>query len=65
MRGKRKLRKIEVMSTEDEQVYECDCCAWLLRVPRDVTFSDIEAEFDSHDCKVNSLKTRASAKDIR
>lgn len=65
MRSKRKFRKIEVMSTEDEHVYECDCCAGLLRASPDTAFSDIQAEFDGHDCKVNSLKNRARAKVIR
>lgn len=51
------------MSTEQEQVYECDLCAWLLRVPTDVSFGEIEAEFDEHDCKVNSLKSRTARKE--
>ncbi len=45
------------MSTEAEQVYECDLCACLLRVPADINFSDIQTEFGGHDCKVNSVKT--------
>lgn len=45
-----------LMSTTAEHVYERDCCAWLLRVAGDVGFSEIQAEFDSHDGKVNSLK---------
>lgn len=65
MRGKRKLQKIEVLSTNAEQVYECDCCAWLLHVAGDVGLSAIQAEFDSHDCKFNSLKNRASSKNNR
>jgi hypothetical protein len=56
MRGKRKLRKIEVMSTDSEDVYECDCCAWLLRVAPAVSVSEVLTEFNSHDCKLNSLK---------
>lgn len=61
MRGKRKLRRIDAMSTEQEQVYECDLCAWLLRVEAD--FGEIQAEFDEHDCKVNSFKNRTGRKE--
>lgn len=63
MRGKRKLRQVEAMSNETERVYECDLCAWLLRVPADVSFAEVQAEFDSHDCKVNALKRKPIAKD--
>jgi hypothetical protein len=60
MRGKRKLRQVDAMSTETEQVYECDLCAWLLRVPAHVAFDEIKVQFDEHDCKENSLKKRPS-----
>lgn len=56
MRGKRKLSKIEFMSNDSNQVYECDACAWMLNSPLERTLSDIQSEFDSHDCKENSLK---------
>ena len=63
MRGKRKLRKIEAMSTDAEQVYECDLCACLLGVPADLNFSDIQTEFDGHDCKVNSVKNKLAGQE--
>jgi hypothetical protein len=58
MRGKRKLRKIEVLSTEAVAVYECDACAWMLNAPAERTLSEIETEFDDHDCKKNALGKR-------
>ena len=61
MRGKRKLRKVEAMSSESERVYECDLCAWLLRVPADVSFGEVQSEFDGHNCKVNALKRKPLA----
>jgi hypothetical protein len=45
--GKRKVRRIDATSTEAEQVYECDLCAWLLRVPADVNCTDIQATIRS------------------
>jgi hypothetical protein len=55
MRGKRKLRKIDVLSIETAVVYECDACAWMLRAPTEMDLSEIEAEFNDHDCKHNAL----------
>jgi hypothetical protein len=56
MRGKRKLRKVEGMSTEVTHIYECDSCAWTLDVPAALDTAKIEAEFTGHDCKENALK---------
>ena len=56
MRGKRVLRKVEGISTDTEHVYECDSCIWMVNVSPDRSFSEIQAEFEGHDCKENSLK---------
>jgi hypothetical protein len=58
MRGKRKLRQIDVMSTDVTHVYECDACAWMLDAPAAMALSEIQAEFDEHDCKENALKKK-------
>lgn len=55
MRGKRRLRKIEILSTETVAVYECDACAWMLHAPAERALSEIETEFDDHDCKQNAV----------
>jgi hypothetical protein len=55
---KRKLRKLENVSRDTEHVYECDVCMWMLIVPPDRKFSEIQSEFEGHDCKENSLKKR-------
>jgi hypothetical protein len=54
----RRLRKWEKVSGDKEHVYECDVCMWMLVVSPDRVFSDIQSEFDRHDCKQNSLKKR-------
>ena len=59
MRGKRKLLTIEAMSTSARYVYECDLCIWMMQVSSDHSFSDVQAAFDAHDCKDNSLQKRA------
>jgi hypothetical protein len=58
VRGKRTLRKIEGMSTDTEHVYECDSCIWMVHVSPDRSFGEIQAEFNDHDCKDNSLKKK-------
>jgi hypothetical protein len=51
---------IEAMSTDAEQIYECDLCTLLLCVPADINFSDIQGEFDGHECNANSLKNKVA-----
>jgi len=58
MRGKRVLRKLENMSDETEHVYECEACIWMVHVAPDRHPSEIQAEFDGHDCKENSFKKK-------
>jgi len=58
MRGKRKLRKIETMSTDTNHVYECDMCIWMMETSPDQSPIEVELEFNAHDCKANSLKYR-------
>ena len=56
MRGKRVLRKVESISTDTEHVYESDSCIWMVNVSRDRSLSEIQVEFEGHDCEDNSLK---------
>jgi hypothetical protein len=58
MEGKRVLKKLRSMSTVSTEVYECEACAWMLRVPVGGDQNDVQAEFGRHDCKANSLKKR-------
>ena len=51
------------MSTEAEQVYECDLCACLLRVPADINFSDIQTEFGGHELQVEFREKRLAGQE--
>jgi hypothetical protein len=46
------------MSTAAESVYECDLCIWMMRIPADGSFDDVQAAYDAHNCKQNSLKKK-------
>jgi hypothetical protein len=58
MRGKRKLQKIEGMSSHTIHVYECESCTWTFDVPANLAVREIQSKFDGHDCKANGLNKK-------
>ena len=56
----RKMKRVEALSTEQEHVFECSACPYLLRVLPQASIEEIRLEFDSHDCGKNSTGMSAN-----
>ena len=54
----RQLRKVEVLSSDHEHVYECDSCVRVVHVHPDRHPAEIQTEFDGHDCRQFSRTRR-------
>lgn len=53
----RQLRKLEVLSTEREHVYQCDSCIWTVHVSPDKHPQHVETLFAGHKCEEHPLTT--------
>jgi hypothetical protein len=58
MVGYRKIRKVQGRSNALMTVYECDSCLWIVNVPYEKKFPDVQQKFDNHDCNEKPFRQK-------
>jgi hypothetical protein len=56
MLADRKIRKVLGRSNALMTVYECDSCLWIVNVPYERKFPEIQQKFETHDCSEKPLR---------